>query len=376
MVVRVGGHRIEGDCLSKLPHGSVEVALPPEEEAKHAVRRGIAGRSPDRVFELDPGSLDIALGDCNARLCHAGRRRDCFHIVDCMAPPGAGRQPLERLSQTVVGLELLGSETQGVLVGGDGPFRVVASKRLPDLMMHLGQGGRPKAVPHRPPRVPRKDIPELPCRPLALADRPERHAEIHSNLQVVRFERDRGLKRTNRFLHLACFRENRCQAVVGSYQTGLQFDRAPESRDRLSELPSLLKCDAEPVVGRSRVGIPIENRPQLLHGPLPVVERLQKQGQFEPSLLETGIQPHRFLQFEDRLVHPPHVPQGKSQVEPCAGRIGLQFGGLPESLERSLPLVLVAERDAHRDIGLGLVGGQLEHFLELGDRGIPEALLQ
>ena len=116
-------------------------------------------------------------------------------------------------------------------------------QRQGQLMMHFCERIELMAVRPRLSRAPREHLPELLGRLLALPDGSQGHAQIHADLGVLGPQFYCFAEGCDRFLHIPGLHQRSSQAVVGTHEPGVEFDRPPELLNRFRIVPALLIGD-------------------------------------------------------------------------------------------------------------------------------------
>ena len=125
-----------------------------------------------------------------------------------------------------------------------------------------------------------------------------------------------------------------------------------------------------------RIGVSLQQRQELLNGSFLLLAPQQQNAQLEMCWLKGWVAPGRFGEFGDRPFDLPGVAQCQTEVKAGLGRVRAQLHGLAKRFQRSLLLVLVAERDSESDVRRDVLGVQLENLLEFADRRVPRTLLE
>ena len=266
--------RFEFHRLAEVANRAIEIPLSAKQVAQIAVRRREAREECQGLGQLGTGGLDIAGIRGSPGCCQAVRRWPGLSGASLEGPPRAGRNPLQRLAQPVIGLRLLRIEAERSLVRGRGLARIAGDERLADLVVDLGERRRGEFVGSRAVLAAFQDLAELPDRERAFPDRSQRDSQVHPDLEVVRVQGDGPPEGADGRFGLAGLGKQRCQAVVGPYEVGVELGRAAETGDRTREFLALLVGDAQPVLGERRARVPLHqilenlDRTPPLPGPL------------------------------------------------------------------------------------------------------------
>ena len=105
-----------------------------------------------------------------------------------------------------------------------------------------------------------------------------------------------------------------------SHERRVEFDRTTELLDRFGVVPPFLISDAEPVVAGGRIGVLIEQGPELLDGSLSLFCTQEQDPQLEMGPLKRRLDADRLSEFGDRLFDLPCIAQCQTEVEASFGR--------------------------------------------------------